>query len=72
MDNSQKIVSLEDRQAALGHYNRGKELWAQGKHGQAMSAYNEAIALDPNSPAVQALRMANEIMDFYNHDLYNP
>ena len=37
-----------------------------------MSDYNHAVALDPQSPAAEALKLCNEIMDFYNTDLYNP
>ncbi len=54
------------------YYQRGRLYWKIGKHGAAMSDYEFAISLDPNSPAKEALRISNEIMDFYNTDLYNP
>ncbi|MDO4318957.1 MAG: tetratricopeptide repeat protein [Bacteroidales bacterium] len=54
------------------YYNRGLLYWRLGKRGDAMSDYNRAVALDPASPAAQALTMAQDIMDFYNTDLYNP
>ena len=33
---------------------------------------NEAIALDPESPAVTAKEMLDSIMSFYCKDYYNP
>ena len=32
----------------------------------------EAIALDPESPAVHAKEMLDDILNFYNKDMYNP
>ena len=37
-----------------------------------MECYLEAIALDPESPAVQAKEMLDNIFAFYCKDLYNP
>jgi hypothetical protein len=37
----------------------------------AMDNYLEAVALNPESPARQALDIANEILAFYNKDMYN-
>ena len=33
--------------------------------------YHEAIALNPESPAGQALEIAQDILDFFNKDMYN-
>ncbi len=51
---------------------RGRLLWKLGRKADAMSDYAAAADLDPSSPAAAALEMARDIMDFYNHDLYNP
>ena len=37
----------------------------------AINNYLEALHLNPDSPAKQALDIANEILDFYNKDMYN-
>ena len=42
-----------------------------GNWQMAMNNYLEAVALNPESPAQQALDIANEILDFYNKDMYN-
>ena len=50
----------------LGNAWRKKGDWKR-----AMDNYLEAVALNPESPAQQALDIANEILDFYNKDMYN-
>lgn len=63
----------KDRVAlAREHFEKGRKLWQDGKRGEAMTEYNIAISLDPDSPAATALEMANRIMDFYDKDRYNP
>ena len=50
----------------LGNAWRKKGNWQM-----AMNNYLEAIHLNPDSPAQQALDIANEILAFYNKDMYN-
>ena len=50
----------------LGNAWRKKGNWQM-----AMNNYLEAIQLNPDSPARQALDIANEILAFYNKDMYN-
>lgn len=52
---------------ALGNEYRRKGDW---KH--AIDNYLEAIALDPDSPAVEAKKMLDDILNFYCKDIYNP
>jgi len=40
--------------------------------GLAINDYLEAIRINPESRAREALRAANEILDYYNKDLLNP
>lgn len=51
---------------------RGQLNWRLEHRGDAMSDYRRAIAINPGSPAKEALEMATEIMNFYHRDLYNP
>ncbi len=53
-------------------YLRGNAYRQLGDWGKAMSSWLEAMDRDPQSPARQAYAHAIEILDFYNHDLYNP
>ena len=53
-------------------YLRGNAYRQLGNWGKAMSSYLEASERDPEGPAKQAYQQALQILDFYNHDLYNP
>ena len=50
----------------LGNAWRKKGDWQM-----AMNNYLEAIHLNPDSPAKQALEIAGEILEFHNKDMYN-
>lgn len=51
---------------------RGMKYWGMQKRSLAINDYLAAIRHNPESKAVQALKAANEILDYYNKDLYNP
>ena len=62
-----------DRQVlAQAYYLRGNACRQQGDMRGAMNSYLESIDLDPDGPAAQAYRTIQEILNFYDHDLYNP
>ena len=53
-------------------YRLGNEFRKKGDWQQALNNYMEAIALDSESPAVEAKKMLEDILDFYHKDAYNP
>ena len=53
-------------------YELGNEARKRGQWHEAINCYIQAIALDPDSPAVEAKRMLDDIMAFYCKDMYNP
>ena len=53
-------------------YQQGNEARKRGLWHEAINAYIQAIELDPDSPAVEAKRMLDDIMAFYCKDMYNP
>ena len=63
---------IEQEPTADLYFRRGRAWWARGEKGRAITDYEHAIALDPESPAAVALEMARGVMDFYHTDLYNP
>ncbi len=67
-------ATAESPTLAQALLERGKLYWKLGQRGRAISDYTAAAAIDPdpNGQAAQALRLSNDIMDFYNTDLYNP
>jgi len=54
------------------YYLCGNAFRQLGDWRQAMNNYLESADRDPSSPAKQAYAHIIEILDFYNHDLYNP
>lgn len=51
---------------------RGLQYWSLGNRSAAINDYLKALKLNPQSKAKEALRSANEILNYYNKDLYNP
>ncbi len=54
------------------HYRAGNECRRRGDFQQALCHYMEAIDQDPDSPAVHAKEMVENILNFYCKDMYNP
>ena len=50
----------------LGNAHRKKGDWQK-----AINNFLEAMGINPGSPAANAHAIANEILDFYNKDMYN-
>lgn len=51
---------------------RGMKYWGMQNRAAAINDYLAAIRINPESRAKQALKATNEILDYYNKDLYNP
>ena len=69
---AEKEASLPLEGSAEAFYQQGNEHRRNGDWQQALNCYLEAIALDPDSPAVEAKQMLDDILDFYHKDSYNP
>ena len=54
------------------YYQQGNCYRKQGRWADAINQYTMAEEMDPNSPAVEAKRMLNDIMGYYSKDMYNP
>ena len=52
-------------------YERGNAFRKQGNWQEAINCYMEAIELNPDSQAVAAKAMLDDILNFYNKDDYN-
>lgn len=57
---------------AEDYYKLGNEYRRKGDWKHAIENYLEAIALDPESPAVEAKQMLDDMFAFYCKDMYNP
>ncbi|MBQ6286576.1 MAG: tetratricopeptide repeat protein [Bacteroidales bacterium] len=63
---SSSVVPSDRAYYLLGNAYRKLGDW-QG----AINNYLEAMEINPESPARNAYSMANDILDFYNKDMYN-
>ncbi|MBO5185533.1 MAG: tetratricopeptide repeat protein [Prevotella sp.] len=54
------------------YYETGNRFRREGNWQEAINNYTIAISLDPDSPAVEAKRMLEDILNYYNKDMYNP
>ena len=57
---------------AQEYYELGNEARKHGQWHEAINHYIQAIGIDPDSPAVEAKKMLDDIMAFYCKDMYNP
>ena len=62
---SQKLIAAD-------FYQQGNAYRTQGNWQEALNSYLKAIELDPESPAVEAKQMLDDIMNYYYKDYYNP
>ncbi len=66
MNEGEKIAEAE-RLYAMGNQFRQQSDWQH-----ALECYNQAIELNPSSPAVKAKEMLDNILNFYCKQMYNP
>lgn len=78
---SNDVIAAVDQMVAMGgdkavlaqaYYLRGNAYRQQGDMRRALNSYLESMDLEPDGPAAQAYRTIQEILNFYDHDLYNP
>lgn len=54
------------------YYRLGNRYRKEGNWQEALNNYIAAIELDPKSPAVEAKKMLDDILNYYCKDMYNP
>lgn len=67
----EKYISGSKEDLDFAYYILGNAYRKKGDWQGAINNYLEAMAINPNSPARQAYEMANDILDFFNKDMYN-
>lgn len=53
------------------YYLKGKVHMRESEWTHAMSCFLKAEEIEPNGPAHECLLMLNDIMEFYNKDMFN-
>ena len=70
--NAMSTVDISADVLAQAYYLRGNAYRQQGNMRMAMNSYLESIELEPDGPAAQAYSTIQDILNFYDHDLFNP
>ncbi|WP_177601774.1 tetratricopeptide repeat protein [uncultured Phocaeicola sp.] len=65
------LISLHPDTAAEAFYLLGNAYRKEGNWQYALNNYQEAIDLNPESPAQEAYQMVMDILNFYNKDMFN-
>ena len=55
----------------MAYYLLGNAFRKQGDWQGALNNYQEAIDINPDSPAAEARNMVIDILNFYNKDMFN-
>lgn len=66
-----KLLETSPEKDADIHYLLGNAYRKRGDWQGALNSYQEAIAIDPESPAAEARNMLLDILNFYNKDMFN-
>lgn len=74
------MASIEELTSAIAqspdceelYLERGKYYWQQRDIPHAFADYDAALRLNPHSPARELKAMAQDILAFYNKEMYNP
>lgn len=54
------------------YFIRGKLSWRLQKYAAAVTDFETAVSINPDSGAQHALELARDVFDYYNPDLLNP
>ena len=66
-----EFISASETPSDRAYYLLGNAFRKKGDWQGAINNYLEAMAINPDSPARNAYTIANDILDFYNKDMYN-
>ena len=67
---AKNYISSQTEDLDFAYYILGNAYRKKGDWQGAINNYLEAMDINPNSPARQAYEMANDILDFFNKDMY--
>lgn len=65
------LIASPSSATADTYYLLGNAFRKKGDWQGALNNYQEAISIDPESPALSARMMVLDILNFYNKDMFN-
>ncbi len=66
-----ELIAISPEANSDAFYLLGNAYRKRGDWQGALNSYQEAIALNPESPAAEAREMLLDILNFYNKDMFN-
>ena len=71
IDQLNMFLAQNSQDADMAYYLLGNAFRKQGDWQGALNNYQEAIDINPDSPAAEARNMVIDILNFYNKDMFN-
>ena len=71
IDQLNMFLAQNSQDADTAYYLLGNAFRKQGDWQGALNNYQEAIDINPDSPAAEARNMVIDILNFYNKDMFN-
>ena len=71
IDQLNLFLAQNSQDADMAYYLLGNAFRKQGDWQGALNNYQEAIDINPDSPAAEARNMVIDILYFYNKDMFN-
>ena len=71
IDQLNLFLAQNSQDADMAYYLLGNAFRKQGNWQGALNNYQEAIDINPDSPAAEARNMVIDILNFYNKDMFN-
>ena len=71
IDQLNQFLAQTSQDADMAYYLLGNAFRKQGDWQGALNNYQEAIDINPDSPAAEARNMVIDILNFYNKDMFN-
>lgn len=71
IDQLNLFLAQNSQDADMAYYLLGNAFRKQGDWQGALNNYQEAIDINPDSPASEARNMVIDILNFYNKDMFN-
>lgn len=66
------LYLLENSGDDEAYFVRGKLSWRMQNYASAVTDFETAVSINPDSGARHALELARDVFDYYNPDLLNP
>lgn len=71
IDQLNRFLAQTSHDTDVAYYLLGNAFRKQGDWQGALNNYQEAIDINPDSPAAEARNMVIDILNFYNKDMFN-